>query len=102
MKSKASLLIRHRWVRIVDEQPQFFRCDQRSFPLYRSDADPACPGCGAVIIVADIADWPDRYGPSVDHRSGETLNTDRKLEDLGLRLDLLHEGIKLKQARGVA
>ena len=93
-KSRVELLVRHRWVRVLDAHPQYFRCDRRSFPLYRS-VDPFCYGCGSVILCSDVPGWPKRFRATV-RRRGETLNSDHKLEELGLRLDLLHEALKLR------
>ena len=96
MKSSVALLIRHRWVRILDVRPQFFRCDRRSFPLYESSADPVCYGCGSVILCDDVPGWPNRYRASVHRHTGATLNSESKREGLGLRLDRLQEEWKLR------
>ena len=100
-KSSVALLVRHRWVRLLDSRLQFFRCDRRAFPLYAS-VDPSCYGCGSVILCDDVPGWPRRFRASIDRRSGQTANSARKLEELGVRLDLMVAELKLKEARGVA
>lgn len=100
MKSRAALLVRHRWIRLAAERPERFECDRRAFPLYES-LDPACYGCGARILAPDVDGWPDRFRASRTP-GGETIGTDALLERLGLELDLLHEKIKLDESRETA
>lgn len=90
-KSRASLLVRHRWIRILDGKPPFFCCHARAHSLYNS-VDPLCHGCGAILVDADVPGYPRRFQSS--RWALERGYGDAFLESLGVALDLAHESVK--------
>ena len=94
--SRISLLTRHRWIPLLDARAPRFTCHPRVPPLYDS-YDPVCYGCESTIVFTDLRGYPDQFRPSIDERTGETANTDAKLEELGVRLDLRFCELALEQ-----
>ena len=93
--SRASWLIRHRWIGL--QERRVWLCHPKAVSLYGSD-DPLCYGCGSEIAFRDFPN-PDRYRKrriEVEHDFSLS-----QLESFGLRLDLLIEELKRRQL-GVA
>ena len=92
-RSRASWLLKHRWIGIPERRA--WVCHPKAVPLYQS-SDPTCFGCRAQIAFHDLPN-PDRYR-IVRKNYRHDFNFEL-LESLGVRLDLLHEELKLKARR---